>query len=89
MEKKTEAEKQKLREKQRRYRNRHPDKKAARKYEENLQKQPCIECLKNGVTNLQVEFHHPDHKNPYKGVWLCKTHHEQEDTRLDRERKNA
>ena len=82
--KKTEAEKQVLREKARRYRNLHPDKKAARKAEEHMDKQPCGVCRKLGIITLKTEFHHPDHSNPYKGVWLCKTHHEQEDTRLDR-----
>ena len=84
---KTEAEKQVLREKARRYRNLHPDKKAARKAEEHMMKQPCQVCIKMGIVAMKTEFHHPDHMNPHKGVWLCKKHHEAEDTRLDRMRK--
>ncbi len=86
---KTEAEKQKLREKARRYRNLHPDKKAARKAEEHMVRQPCRDCQRLGIITLKTEFHHPDHKDPYKGVWLCKRHHEAEDTRLDRIRKES
>ena len=83
----TEAEKQVLREKARRYRNNHPDRKSARKAEEKMDKQPCVVCKEKGIISLKTEFHHPNHSRPWEGFWLCKTHHEQEDTRLDRERK--
>jgi hypothetical protein len=52
-----------------------------------MTKKPCEVCLKQGLINMDAEFHHPDHRNPWKGNWLCKKHHEAEDTRLDRERK--
>ena len=73
----------------RRYRQRNPQKKLARKAGEVIPKQPCELCLQKGITNMDVEAHHDDHKKPWNVRWLCKKHHEQVDTELERRRKNA
>jgi hypothetical protein len=80
---KTEKEKQELREKARRYRNAHPEKKLARKACELTPKKPCVLCKRNGKITLLVEGHHDDYKKPYKLDWLCKFHHEEVDTAKD------
>lgn len=64
----------------RKHRANHPDKVRSRIAGQVLQKKPCKVC-----GDLKVEFHHPDHKKPWKGEWLCKKHHEEEDTRLAKE----
>ena len=81
---KTEKEKQVLRDKARRYRNAHPGKKAARKEAEKQPKQPCRDCLKEGVTNMDTEGHHEDYSKPWLLIYLCKKHHEKADTEFER-----
>ena len=66
----------------RKHRAAHPEKKLARKAGEILPKKPCEVC-----GSLVVEAHHDNYKKPWKVRWLCKKHHEEEDTRLERERR--
>lgn len=37
---------------------------------EEVKKENCKIC-----GDKQVEIHHPDYKNPFKILWLCKKHH--------------
>lgn len=73
----------------RKHRQAHPEKKLARVAGSTLTKEPCERCLVDGITNLKVEAHHDDYKKPWRVRWLCKTHHEEVDTELDRIRKEA
>lgn len=66
----------------RRHRAKHPDKVIARKAGSVLKKKPCEIC-----GSLEVEAHHDDYKKPWKVRWLCKKHHEEVDTELERRRK--
>jgi hypothetical protein len=71
----------------RRYRQAHPEKKIARNAGQILQKKPC-EFLIQGNCSGQIEAHHDNYKQPWKVRWLCKFHHEQVDTELDRAKKS-
>jgi hypothetical protein len=42
-----------------------------------VQRQPCARC---GAE--PAEFHHPDHRQPLVGEWLCRLHHRREHARL-------
>lgn len=39
-----------------------------------LIRQPCVKC-----GELKSEAHHPDHTKPLEVIWLCRSHHGQED----------
>ena len=73
----------------RKHRIAHADKVRARIAGSTLGKKPCELCLVDGITTLDVEAHHDDYKKPWKVRWLCKAHHEQVDTELDRARKRS
>ena len=66
----------------RKHRAANPMKKLARKAGEILPKKPCEVC-----GELEVEAHHDDYKKPWKVRWLCKKHHEEVDTELDKRKK--
>jgi len=82
MSKETEEHKAYRREIARKNRAEHYDKVFARSVIKQLSKKPCEVCGK-----LEVEAHHDDYKKPYNVRWLCKHHHEEVDTELDRRRK--
>lgn len=42
-----------------------------------ISKQPCTVC---GTS--KVEAHHPDYLKPLEVVWLCSSHHREEDRKL-------
>ncbi len=44
---------------------------------------PCEVCK-----DKKSEAHHDDYKKPYTVRWLCKKHHEEVDTELERKRRN-
>jgi hypothetical protein len=73
----------------RKHRQEHYDKIFARSVTKDIPKKPCRDCLLLGVTNMAVEAHHPDYKKPYTVIWLCKTHHELEDIKKDKEEKES
>lgn len=79
----SQAYKAKRREIARKNRNTHYDKVFARSCIKDLPKKPCEIC-----GNPVVEGHHDDYKKPYRVRWLCKEHHEEVDTELERKRKN-
>lgn len=68
----------------RRHRAKHPNKVIARKAGEVLPKKRCELCEE---LNMDTEAHHDDYKKPWKVRWLCKKHHEEVDTELERKRK--
>lgn len=69
----------------RKWRERNPDKvKAYRavyvaKRNGTLKPKPCRRC-----GNVKAEAHHDDYSKPLKVIWLCKQHHEERHTYLDR-----
>jgi len=65
----------------RKHRNEHYDKVFARSVIKQIPKKPCEKC-----GSLEVEAHHDDYKKPYTVRWLCKEHHEEVDTELDRKK---
>lgn len=71
----------------RKHRQAHPEKKMARVAGSTLQKKPCVKCLEQDIINMEVEAHHEDYRKPWDIVWLCKFHHEERDTELDRIRR--
>ncbi len=74
----------------RRHRQKHYDKIYARSVTKDIPHKPCEQCKLLGIINLDVEAHHYlGYKQPYKVVWLCKTHHEEADTQLAREGKEG
>jgi hypothetical protein len=67
------------------HRAKHGNKVRARAIGARMTKKPCELCLVDGITTLEVENHHDDYRKPHKVRWLCKKHHEQVDTELDRQ----
>lgn len=44
-----------------------------------LHKQPCEECAKQNIFNMEVEAHHDDYSKPSEVRWLCGKHHKEAD----------
>lgn len=78
----SESYKAKRREIARKNRNDHYDKIYARSVVKDLPRKPCEVC-----GSVDVEAHHDDYKRPWTVRWLCKEHHEEVDTELERKRR--
>jgi len=61
----------------RKYRNKHPDRAAARYAVNNAIRDGKISPLPCLICGEKAEAHHPDYSDPLFPVWLCPSHHRQ------------